>query len=80
MKIKYPMEEMRINEICSNPVFCKAIRLGRIDANGLAFRNRLYQIVSGGLVKISAVKKRHELLYFLALGRGEIYILTNDLH
>lgn len=80
MKIKYPMEEMRINETYSNPVFCKAIRLGRIDANGLAFRNRLYQMKDGGLVKISAVKKRHEALYFLALEFGEIYILTNDLH
>lgn len=81
MKIKFPMEESFIKGWFDNPVFCKAIKLSRVDANSLAFRNRLYQMVrSGGLVKINAVKKRHEAGYFLALNRGEIYILTNDLH
>lgn len=80
MKIKFPMEELFIKEWFDNPVFCKAIKLSRIDANSLAFRNRLYQMVSGGLVKINAVKMRHEAGYFLALNRGEVYILTNDLH
>lgn len=80
MKFKHNIERHRVYAQFNKPVFCKAIRLSRVDAHKLALRNRLYHMIDGKLNGVCRVKSNQEAQYYLDLEFGEIYILTNDLH
>ena len=82
MKFKYPEEEMQVREQLDNPVFCKVVDMPRRHAHSLALRNRLYVACaeSGMLIKVPSVGSSKSGVYSYALNKGQIYILTNDLH
>lgn len=82
MKFKYQEEELPIKEQFDSPVFCKVVDMPRRHAHNLAMRNRLYIACpeSGMLMRVASVGSSKSGAYTYALNKGQIYILTNDLH